>query len=187
MRGVQMITSLLGGPPYEREGTLELETKFTFPAVSRQLMLLLGIFVMCGTLSGQSDRRIIIRMLDSKTGQSITGSEFVISFDKLPDLSKVSRLDPYWKEGGERNGILDMPFEPGAASIAVRSSYGPANWSYVNCDSVKDHAPHWYPIGQILQSGIAVPNWCNKRKATAKPGEFLFFVRPMTFWEKMRE
>ena len=157
-----------------------------FRAFSTRLTLLTCI--LCGTMSGQSDRKIVFRMLDSRTGQPITGSEYEIFFDKLPDLSKVNGLDPYWKEGGRRNGILDIPFEPGAASIAVHSSYGPANWSYVNCDSVKISSPHrvpWYPINQILQSGIAAPNGCNSRKAAAKPGEFVFFVRPMTFWEKM--
>jgi hypothetical protein len=112
-----------------------------------------------GTLSGQSDRRIIFRMLDSRTGHLITGSEYVISFDQLPDLSKINGLDPYWEEGGRKNGILDIPFEPGAASIVVHSSYGPANWGYVNCDSVKTPALHRvpaYPINQILQSGIAL-------------------------------
>jgi hypothetical protein len=128
-------------------------------------------------------------MLDSKTGEPITGSEYAISFNNLPD-SKIAGVDPYWKEGGERNGILDIPFDPSGVSIAVRSSYGPGNWSYVNCDSVKDRGPysvHWYGIAEILKTGVAAPNGCSKRQAAAKPGEFIFFVRPLTFSEKMRE
>jgi hypothetical protein len=128
-------------------------------------------------------------MLDSRTGEPITSSEFAISFDNLP-LSKTAGVDPYWKEGGERHGILDIPFDPSGVSIAVRSSYGPGQWSYVNCDSVKNRGPnrvHWYGVAQILNSGITAPNACSKRQAVARPGELVFFVRPMTFWEKMRE
>jgi hypothetical protein len=148
------------------------------------------VFVMCVTSSAQTDRRITIRMLDSKTGEPITGSEFQISLHGLPDLSKISGLDPYWMEGGERHGILEIPFEPGAVSVAVHSSYGPGNWSYVNCDCVKERGPyreHWYLIADILKSGIVAPNHCNRRKGIAKPGDFVLFVRPITFWEKMRE
>jgi hypothetical protein len=127
-------------------------------------------------------------MLDSKTGQPITGSEYVISFNNLPD-SKIAGVDPYWMEGGQRHGILDIPFDPSGVSIAVRSTYGP-NWDYVNCDSAKDRGPyrvHWYGVPEILKSGIAAPNNCSKRHTVAKPGEFVFFVRPLSFWEKMRE
>jgi hypothetical protein len=160
--------------------------------IASRLSILCCVILLCGTLFAQPDRTITIRMLDNKTGQQITTSEFQISFQTLPDLSKIPGLDHYWMEGGERHGILTIPFEPGTVSIAVHSSYriGFANWSYVNCDCVRDRGPyqeHWYSISEILASGIAAPNRCNKRKVIAKPGEFIFFVRPMTFWEKMRE
>lgn len=168
---------------------MKLHVASRFRTFTIRLSLVIGVLLVSITMSGQSDKKIIFRMLDSRTGQPITGAEYVISFEKLPDLSKISGLDPYWKEGGQKNGILDIPFEADDASIVVHSNYGPANWGYVNCDSVKTPALHrapWYPIKQILQSGIAAPNDCNSRKAVAKPGEFVFFVRPMTFWEKMR-
>ena len=153
------------------------------------LPLLFSVLVGCVASSAQTSRTITIRMLDSKTGEPITSSEFQLSFQALPDLSKIPGLDPYWKEGGERHGILEIPFEPGAASIAVHSRYGPANWSYVNCDCVKDrpYREHWYIIADILKSGIVASNRCNGRNAIAKPGDFVFFVRPMTFRKKMRE
>jgi hypothetical protein len=129
-------------------------------------------------------------MLDSKTGEAITSSEFQISFRGLPDLSKITGLDPYWMEGGERHGILEIPFDPVATSFAVHSSYFPGHWSYVNCDCVKDRRPypeHWYSIVDILKSGVVAPNRCTRRTAVAMPGEFVFFVREQSFWERMRE
>ena len=83
-------------------------------------------------------------------------------------------------------GLLRLP--TGADQISVYAPDG--TWAYVNCDGAKDKQPwpdHWYDVSQILASGIAAPNRCNHRRETAKPGEFIFFVRPMSVWEKMRE
>ena len=43
-----------------------------------------------------------------------------------------------------------------------------------------------YSIKRILESGVAAANTCGKQKVVAKPGELILFVRPMSFWEKMR-
>jgi len=40
---------------------------------------------------------------------------------------------------------------------------------------------------QLLQQGIVWPNTCGKATASPKPGELAIFVRPLTWWEKMKE
>lgn len=40
---------------------------------------------------------------------------------------------------------------------------------------------------EVLQSGIVTKNTCGKAKASPKPGEIILFVRPLNFWEKLRE
>jgi hypothetical protein len=65
------------------------------------------------------------------------------------------------------------------------------NASYVSCQ------PHtadfsWlaikaFPVKEIVQSGIATANTCGKAKASPEPGEIILFVRPLSFWEKMKE
>ena len=40
---------------------------------------------------------------------------------------------------------------------------------------------------EILQHGYASPNTCGKVKATPQPGQVILFVRPLTFWEKMKQ
>ena len=65
------------------------------------------------------------------------------------------------------------------------------NASYVSCE------PHtadfsWlaikaFPTKEIVQSGIATANTCGKAKASPEPGEIILFVRPLSFWEKMKE
>lgn len=44
-----------------------------------------------------------------------------------------------------------------------------------------------YSIKEILQSGISSANSCGKVRAKAKPGELVFFVRPRSFWERLKQ
>ena len=43
-----------------------------------------------------------------------------------------------------------------------------------------------YPIRKILESGISAANTCGKFRAEAKPGELVFYVRPLSFLERWR-
>jgi hypothetical protein len=43
-----------------------------------------------------------------------------------------------------------------------------------------------YSIKAILESGITGSNTCGKFREKAKPGELIFFVRPLTWSERMR-
>jgi hypothetical protein len=40
---------------------------------------------------------------------------------------------------------------------------------------------------RVLHEGITMTNTCGKPIATAKPGEVIIFVRPLNFWEKLKE
>jgi len=151
--------------------------------------LLLFCMLLSGTLSAQSDHTITVRMLDSKTGQPITTSEVEVRM-RVPLTSDQTKGIPpvYVRPDKYGVGVATLPIT--ASDIRVYASYGAANWSYINCDSVQDRGTtreHWYSISEILTRGSAAPNLCNKRKITVKPGEFVFFVRPMTFREKMHE
>jgi hypothetical protein len=39
---------------------------------------------------------------------------------------------------------------------------------------------------KVLQSGVVTPNVCGKAMASPEPGEVIIFVRPLTFWEKLK-
>lgn len=43
------------------------------------------------------------------------------------------------------------------------------------------------PTSRVLHEGVTMPNTCGKSSATAKPGEVIIFVRPLSFWEKLKE
>ena len=127
-------------------------------------------------------------MLDSKTGETISTSEFQIWIGESVANARTGRNPDQWVKP-TKDGIGEATFKPGAGVITVHAQ-DPSSWGYVNCDAVKflGYRPEqWYSIAQIVESGIAAPNHCSRRSEVAKPGEFVFFVRPMTFWEKMRE
>lgn len=58
---------------------------------------------------------------------------------------------------------------------------------YVDCRPFKKRPP-WpaYSVRAIVQSGIATENTCGKFRAEVKPGELIFFVRPVHWWEAFR-
>jgi hypothetical protein len=149
------------------------------------LSLLVCTMLPCRASHAQMNQIIRIRMLDSKTGKPITTSEFMVwsNHEFGPNFAWV-------KPDKEGVGEMTLPSTSNIVAISVHATYGPANWSYANCDSVRHWGSHpapWYAIYDILRSGVVADNYCNEKKTTAKPGEFVFFVRPMTFWEKMRE
>jgi hypothetical protein len=44
-----------------------------------------------------------------------------------------------------------------------------------------------YRFADAIEHGIAAQNACGKATAQPKPGEFILFVRPLHWWERMRE
>jgi hypothetical protein len=147
------------------------------------------MIVICNVSRAQTDRTITIQMLDSQTGQPITTSELNVWTGESATTAQTGGVSPRYVKPG-KDGFGELSLRPGTSVTTIHAQYGKAGWGYVNCDRVKDRGPfreHWYSISEILSSGIAAPNYCSKRKTIANPGQFIFFVRPMTFWEKMQE
>ncbi len=44
-----------------------------------------------------------------------------------------------------------------------------------------------FPTKEVLQSGIVTANTCGKTTASPEPGQIILFVRPLSFWEKMKQ
>jgi hypothetical protein len=155
--------------------------------VAGRLSLLFWMIMLCGTLSAQSARTITIQMLDSKTGKPISTSQIEVRIRASQNSTQTAGIPPLYVRPN-KDGVGEATFPVAASEIRVYARDGV--WSYVNCDSVKDRGAnqeHWYSISEILASGVTAPNYCSKRKVVAKPGEFMFFVRPMTFLQKMHE
>ena len=76
--------------------------------------------------------------------------------------------------------------------------FGLAADRYIACQEYAKTAPGdlpvnpvtkmpFYSIGRILDLGVSAGNTCGKFREKAKPGELIFFVKPRSFLEKMRQ
>lgn len=129
-------------------------------------------------------------MLDGKTGELIPTSTFLVRINHLPDLHAN------WVQLNEDStGKLTLP--PEATLLTIQATFENATIYYVNCDSA-DQKPlpvdRWYAVADILASGVVARNGCvtkpkeiAKLKRTAKPGEFIFYVRKPNWREQSRD
>jgi hypothetical protein len=61
---------------------------------------------------------------------------------------------------------------------------------YVICQA---HEPDYswlatmkFPTKRIIDQGIVTANTCGKATSSPRPGELIIFVRPLTWWEKLK-
>jgi hypothetical protein len=148
----------------------------------------------CVSVYGQSEKTITVRMLDSKTGLLIASSNFLVRINH-----QEAAHGDWVRQNEDGTGKLTVPADVDV--ISIHATYESATLVYANCDADKDRgsAEHaaspdrWYSIATILASGIVAPNGCvgkkvpEKLQVVAKPGEFVFFVRPLNSVERFRE
>jgi hypothetical protein len=156
------------------------------------LVILVCLAAFCLSISAQTEKTITVRMLDSRTGLLIASSNYLVR------INHQQEDHGNWiVKNEDGSGNLTPP--PDAELVSIHATYESATLIYANCDADKDrgsaeHAPsqdRWYPVATILSSGIVAPNNCigkkvpEKLQVIAKPGEFVFFVRPLTPREKL--
>jgi len=153
------------------------------PRCSILLLLFVCMAALGGSVQAQSGKSITIRFLDSRTGNLITPTGFLIRVDH----QQADHAD--WVQQNE-DGSGKLTLQQDASLLTANATYDRTMSIYVNCDSTKDRpAPvdHWYAVPDILKSGVVAPNDCSKRTAQAKPGEFVVFVRRINWREQMQQ
>ena len=160
----------------------------------RVFLLWVCIAAVCFSVAAQTQRTVIIRMIDSRTGLLIPTTYFLVRVDH----QQLEHGD-WVKKNEDGTGALTLPAD--ANLLSVHATYDTSSYVYANCDADKDHgsAEHapspdrWYSIANILEAGIVAPNNCIGKKVPdrlqviAKPGEFVFFVRELNAMEKFRQ
>ena len=158
------------------------------------------------TLYGQD---IQIRVLNARNGKSITNGCLNVwlghdwyGASLLAPTNNVGVMVHHFADNTVTAGsvpravcenklaISAMPVPNGADAIVVTGGYYVACQEYGEIRSggrLERFIPPYYPIRKILESGVSATNTCGKFRAQAKPGELIFFVRPPTFLERMRE
>jgi len=155
-------------------------------------------------------QEIRIRVLNARNGTAVTDECVNISLgswhggDLIAPTNKEGLVVLHFEGGQVRadaassdtcNGLAVLgpkPVPAGVDTLAITSD------KYVDCqewakvvpgEAPKDalnRAPS-YSLKKLVESGAAAGNRCGKFRAEAKPGELIFYVRPRSFLEKMRE
>jgi hypothetical protein len=152
----------------------------------RALLLMACMGASAGLLEAQSGRTITIQIRDGKTGETLTPSNVHVRFNhQLEALGN-------WVDQKD-DGTIEVKLPAEAKVISVRATYLDSTEYFVNCDVSKQKdssAESWYPLTDILTSGLAIPNDCVRAKDApkvsrdVKPGEFVLFVRKRNWKEQ---
>lgn len=177
--------------------------KYSRPIMSfaRGAMGLFLLFVLGSAATALQAQTIRIKLVNGRTGRAVagtcvnvwvgnerksamaipTGKDGVASL-RLTDQDTEINSQNRWKECGDF-GVTD-PVVKYASSIRV-------NAPYVLCQVRQpDHtwlATQSFSTREVLGSGIVTANTCGKAKASPAPGEIVLFVRPLSWWEKLKE
>jgi hypothetical protein len=136
-------------------------------ALIAAVLVVFGGTVLCA-------QEIRIRVVDGRNGHPI-GDERV---NVLFDAERSARLVPT-----DRSGVATVNLgTDDVETIRITSDY------YMPCQPHPKDSPFVsYSIKEVLQSGIASSNLCGKIEGSPKPGELIFFVRPRSFLERLRQ
>lgn len=148
------------------------------PAI-RTFVGLICLVALGASLHAQTENTIHLRLLDGKTGLPVKASNFLVRIDHHETVHNE------WVRMND-DGTVIVTLPSGAQLVAVKATYDMSTETYINCDAAKETDKErdiWYSVSQILQSGVVAPNECSQTHYTAKPGEFVFFVRKRTWRE----
>jgi len=140
---------------------------------------------------------LLIKLVNGRSGRPISDGYVNVW---VGNAQKAALPIPTDQEGiarlrlTENDSEIDVHNLPGVGVIDPVVMYSDrlrVNVPYVSCQPNKpDYS--WLLIqsastAEVLRSGVVTANACGKAKASPQPGELIMFVRPLTFWEKMKE
>jgi hypothetical protein len=175
---------------------------FSNSLVILQILVALFTLLLCSTSAGTLSAQVIkIKLVNGKNGRPIAGAcvnvwvgserkvAMAIPTDEngvasvyLTDKAVSMNAQNSWKACGYF-GVID-PVAKYEATIRI-------NAGYVLC---QPHRPDssWlamsdFSTDEILQRGIVSANTCGRATRSQKAGEVILFVRPLTWWEKLKQ
>lgn len=161
-------------------------------------LLLLLTFSSAFALSAQT---IEVRLIDGRNGHPVANScvnvwvgneqkdALAIPTDndgvarlRLTDSDAEINTQNRWKQCGAF-GVIN-PVVRFESSVTINAGYvlcQPQGTDY-SWLALKN-----FPTKEILTEGVVTPNACGKQAARRQPGEVIVFVRPLSFWERLKQ
>lgn len=151
------------------------------------LLLLVGLIGLCGVLRAESDKTIILKVYDGKSGKPVVPTGYQVRVDHL------TMLHPDWVKQND-DGTAEMTIPAESSVVALHLAYDNSMEIYVACDAEKNaFGDVWYTVSEIMKKGLVAANACGKSKVnekyktTAAPGELILFVRERNWKERAQD
>ena len=142
---------------------------------SAGLSFLLPLFA-TGTAAAQ---QITVHLLDGCNGQPLKNQVLDVWFS-----DQASGAPLQTRTGQDGTAIVTIPHD---AKMFVAAGEWVADCRADNKPGKSYIDSYVYVITAVMITGIVAENRCGKTTQQPLPGTFTFFVRPMHWWEKMRE
>jgi len=119
---------------------------------------------------------------ERKDAMAIPTDKNCIAWLRLTDKGDGININNRWKGCG-LFGVID-PVVKYDDSLRINAGYAlcQAHGSDYSWLAIAD-----FSMKQVVQQGIVTANTCGKATASPKPGEVTIFVRPLTWWEQLKQ
>ncbi|MFZ0745062.1 MAG: hypothetical protein WAM85_11690 [Terracidiphilus sp.] len=157
--------------------------------IDRGFLLFVWIAAFCASLPAQTGKTITIRLLDGRTGRLVSSTGVLVQ------ANHQSAVHGDWTKLND-DGTTELKVPANASVILVHATYENSTEYYINCDGPKatdTPSELWYSVSNILATGVVSADGCvkpkeaDKLKVTAKPGEFVLFVRRLNWREASQD
>jgi len=142
-------------------------------AMIRAFALIVSFTAAGALLRAQADKTITVLVVDAKTGTAMKPSNFEVRIDRGDTVH-----NEYMHMNDDGSAQLLLP--DGTAVLSIDATYDSSMETYVNCATAKEKAKsaqQWYPVADILKTGVVGANECGKAHLNPKPGVIALFVR----------
>lgn len=147
-----------------------------------------GALALCGAINAESNKTIILKVFDGKTGRPLMPTGYQVRVDHQQTFHND------WVKPNEDDGTALLTVPEGTHEIAIHLAYNDSMDVYVGCDADKNaFGDVWYLVPQITEKGFVAANLCGKSKqndkfkTTAAPGELILFVREKNAKERWKD
>ncbi len=138
------------------------------------LLLLFGVGAQCA-----AQNRVQVAVIDGHNGKPITGARIVTvqvlrNFEIREVTAKLT------------SGKYVVQLDSSDTMVLASLTKSELSWNeYRLCASEQEQKPI-YSVVTIISKGLIAPNTCNKKiTASPSPGEIVFFVTRLPFWQRL--
>jgi len=146
-------------------------------ALTRKSLAILAAFGFAlGAASAQqpATQTITIRMLNGKSGKPLSNKNVTLIWS--PEFRKETEVHL----GKDGTGTVDIPAGLELFDMIPGPKVGkePGRVPYFDCNPLNIRVA----VSQVLKKGVVLENTCSKKTAVPRPGELVYWAKPLPWW-----